>query len=119
MVNSRALDDGCTPDPKFWEAPPSWSHHANNGSQLQTPSGAWAGTPFTSVSTPASSSPVEITALAKIGGYGLFTSWLQLGDGTVKKDVLTVAANGRARQLHSSVSLCLIRVSPFAINWQA
>jgi hypothetical protein len=56
--------------------------------------GAWSGPPSTSVSTTKSSSPVEITALRKISGYGLFTSWLQLGGGTVQGDVLTVPANG-------------------------
>jgi hypothetical protein len=58
------------------------------------PSGAWSGPPSTTASTTTGSSPVAITALSLISGYGLFHSWLQIGNGSVSKNVLTVPANG-------------------------
>jgi hypothetical protein len=57
-------------------------------------SDAWTGPPSTTVKTDMSSSPVQITALGEIAGYGSFTLWFQLGGGTVDRNVLTVQANG-------------------------
>lgn len=46
------------------------------------------------VSTTTSSSPVQITADATEVPFGVFNSWLQFGNGSASKDVLTVPANG-------------------------
>jgi hypothetical protein len=59
-----------------------------------TPSGAWSGSPSTTVSTTSSSSPVAITASSLIAGDGVFNSWLQFGTGSISKNVLTVPAKG-------------------------
>jgi len=58
-----------------------------------TPASDWTGPPATSVST-TGSSPVTITALAEIGGFGLFKRWQELPDSPVKGNAFTVGANG-------------------------
>jgi hypothetical protein len=60
-----------------------------------TPAADWAGPPATSVST-TGSSPVTITAVAEIGGYGLFKHWQELPGSPLKGNAFTVAANGSA-----------------------
>jgi hypothetical protein len=57
-----------------------------------TPAADWAGPPATSVST-TGSSPVTITAVAEIGGFGFFKRWQELPGSKVSGNAFTVGAN--------------------------